>query len=139
MKHTWIRDQNGKVQLFGDEYEYAECRLCGDSSATWPSPEDLDNDDCEDLDTTIAFTVTIAHPGKATEYDDGSSVSQRVSIPLAEFMLSSSPPGAVIAKLAEAVLAEFGAVQSAHAEHWARAIATPPADPEARLMGEGDH
>lgn len=139
MKHQWKTNSMGQPAIFGDDYEYHECNLCGDIATCldrFRHPE-LDEDECDGLDLTVEVRVSIIHPGKGTAWDDRSSVSQTYTVPLAQ--LIDGRVDLVELELrhqAAAMVSQWQIVKAAHHEDWERAVS---AGQSAAVVLPGQH
>lgn len=137
--HEWKRNAQGRIEWFGDEFEWAECRLCGTTGEDpgWNAREVkgpilTDSERvCPGVDLKILVTVSIWHPGKATEEDDGTAINKRVEIPMFEFLgwLLQPPTGIerdiVLDTLFDSlrqIVAEWKQVPKQHVENWQDAM-----------------
>jgi hypothetical protein len=138
MKHQWKTDDHGKVVPFDEDSEHpvAECVACGTHSACLTAQEPgyrtcwqddgpkLDADDCEGLDLTVEVQVTIRYPGKATCYDDRSSVTQGWLAPLTRVVDADADLVVLeLEHLAAEMADQWRIVRNAHGEDWAAAVA----------------
>lgn len=122
MKHDWKRNGSGEIEDFGDDYPYAQCRLCGDT-ATIGRASEIEADDCEGLDLNVTVSVCINHPGRAREYDDERAVAWTKTVSLAEVVYARPDVVAkAIGDAAEVITGTWRGAKTAHQPAWRTAV-----------------
>ncbi len=134
MQHQWRTDEDGEVKPLDEDADHpvAQCRICGITSGCLHAQPDcpaigaepyLDADDCEGLDLAVVVTLSVRHPGNATEYRDRSGAEMRVEVSLADIVDHRADPVIeAMAKLVETMSGGWRAVRTQHESHWRQAL-----------------
>ena len=145
MKHAWRTDADGEIQPLDEDADHpvAQCRICGITSGCLHAQPDcteigaeprLDADDCDGLDLSVRVSVSISHPGKATEYDDCAAVAMSELIPLSVLLSAKHDPVVkAIGDAVEVITGSWRGARTAHESAWRTAVEaaeTPEANNE---------
>lgn len=134
MKHQWRTDGDGEVKPLNEDADHpvAVCRICGTTSGCLHAAPDcpaigaeplLDADDCAGVDRTVVVTVSIRHPGKATEWNDRAGASMSKEIPLPELLDAVGDPVLdSLATMVEVISNGWRGVRTVHESAWRAAV-----------------